>query len=330
MLRLRLLHHFTSSTVTSFTKAFQLGGVTSTTLQVDVPKLAFHHHFLMDAILSVALLHMASTEPALAADLPVAQYWNQALSGLREQVACFSQGNARAVVTTSVLLAIAALAADRLSGYEGIWLTNWLALTIGPRVILPARGAMNPSRGGERDMGGWDAAFGHWSPVAVPPELEEAVRFTGEDDEDWDHRDDIRLAVQGIGRLFGALACPSCGLSSPSCVEFKVRAWPFVFVTSGFVNLARQERPRALVIMSYYLAFFHWFPRIWVYEGVASRDMEKIASVVGPEWVGYLSAPRVAVLVKDTNLLTRFLIGLVPVGHINDKDSHQRFLSLEE
>ncbi|OBR07754.1 Fungal Zn binuclear cluster domain-containing protein [Colletotrichum higginsianum IMI 349063] len=332
MLQLRLLHHYNCSTVDSFTKAFQLRDIASHSLRVDVPKLAFQNHFLMDGILSVSLLHMASTETSLAAvdDLPpVTMYRDRAMCRLRQQLAHASGDHSRAVVATSVLLAMTALAADRLSGYEGIWLTNWLALTIGPRAILPRRGMLAPSKGGEeRTRTGWDVALDHQCPVAVPLDLEKVLDMT-ENDEDWCYLKDLRRAVLGIGKLFGALACPVCsGLAyspSPPCVAFKVRAWPYVFVSSGFVDMARQERARALVVMGYYLAFFQWLPQSWVYEDVGPKDLTKIAAAVGPDWVAYLAAPKVAVRVRDTDLLTEFLTGLLPTGRLDKAGFDQGF-----
>ncbi|GKT61926.1 C6 zinc finger domain protein [Colletotrichum tofieldiae] len=286
----------------------------------------------MDSILSVSLLHMVSTEtsPAVADDLPPPTlYRDQAMCRLRQQLAHVSAENSRAVVATSVLLALTALAADRVSGYEGIWLTNWLALTIGPRAIFPRRGMLASCEGGEeRVQSGWDMAFDHRCPVAIPLDLEKILDVP-ENDEDWYYLNDLRRAVVGIGKLFGALACPVCsGLSdspSPSCIAVKVRAWPFVFVSSRFVDLARQERSRALVVMGYYLAFFQWLPQSWVYEDVGPRDLAKIAAAAGPDWVAYLAAPMVAVRVRDTDLLMKFLTELVPTGSLDNEGSNQGF-----
>ncbi|GJC78105.1 hypothetical protein ColLi_00943 [Colletotrichum liriopes] len=227
---------------------------------------------------------------------------------LRQQLAHVSAENTRAVVATSVLLALTALAADRVSGYEGIWLTNWLALTIGPRAIFPHRGMLASCEGGEeRVQSGWDMAFDHRCPVAIPLDLEKILDVP-ENDEDWYYLNDLRRAVVGIGKLF-----------------VKVRAWPFVFVSSGFVDLARQERSRALVVMGYYLAFFQWLPQSWVYEDVGPRDLAKIVAAAGPDWVAYLAAPMVAVRVRDTDLLMKFLTELVPTGSLDNESSNQGF-----
>ncbi|KAL2279850.1 hypothetical protein FJTKL_13200 [Diaporthe vaccinii] len=158
----------------------------------------------------------------------------------------------------------------------------------------------------------------HAAPVAIPLELEDALR-ADEDGEDWEFREDLQRAASGIGRLFASLVCPTCEF----CVAFKVRSWPFVYVSSKFVDMARRLRPRALVVMSYYLPFFHWFPKVWLYEDVAMREMERIAAAVGDEWAASLAAPKVAVRVKDTGLLKEFLLGLVSRECLQDENSFE-------
>lgn len=315
MLHLRLLHQYNTHTVQSFTDAFQLEGFKSEVLRLEVPSLAFQHHYLMDALLSITLLHLASTDPS--PDLPVTTYRDRALRQLRHQVENVSADNARPVFMASLLLSVTALAADRHTGYEGIWLTNWLAMAIGPRIMIDGQRKHVSLRPTPLRR----VPLKHAAPVAIPLDLEDALRMD-EDDEDWEFREDLQRAASGIGRLFGSLVCPTCD----SCVAFKVRSWPFVFVSSKFVDMARQLRPRALIVMSYYLPFFHWFPKVWLYDDVAILEMEKISAAVGSEWTAPLAAPEVAVRVKDTGLLKEFLLGLVSRECLQDEKSFEGFI----
>ncbi|KAL1846869.1 hypothetical protein Daus18300_014127 [Diaporthe australafricana] len=316
MLHLRLLHQYNTYTAKSFTDAFQLEGFKSEALRLEVPSLAFQHHYLMDALFSVVLLHLGSTDPS--PDLPVTTYRDRALRQLRHQVDKVSEDDARPVLIASLLLSVTALTADRQTGYEGISLTNWLALAIGPRIMMNGQSKYVSPRPTPPPRA---MPLEHAAPVAIPTELEDALRMD-EDDEDWGFREDLQRAASGIGRLFGSLVCPACEL----CVAFKARSWPFVSVSSGFVDMARRLRPRALVVMSYYLTFFHWFPKVWLYEDVAVREMERISAAVGNEWAAPLAAPRIAVRVKDTSLLKEFLLGLVSRECLQDENSFEGFV----
>ncbi|KAL0768657.1 hypothetical protein CaCOL14_009632 [Colletotrichum acutatum] len=275
---LRLLHHYSNFTVESSAATFQLEGRACRSLRLDIPQLAFQNHFLLDAIFSVALLHLSSTDESTKDGLPqLALYRGQAFRRLRIQLMRSSQvsiverpdGRFRAVIATSILLAVTALAADKFSGDKGIWLTNYLALSRGPRTILPWRRTTlsvpsSAGRGrGDKRTSDKDADFSHACPVTVVPDLELVQMGIYENDEDWGHIDNLRRAVKGIKRLFGALFCPECDVlyrvsddARQPCIAYKVRTWPFAFVMFGFVDMARKERSRALVVMAYYLAFF--------------------------------------------------------------------------
>ncbi|KAI3536075.1 fungal Zn binuclear cluster domain-containing protein [Colletotrichum filicis] len=344
---LRLLHHYSNFTVESFAATFQLEDRACRSLRLDIPQLAFQNHFLLDAIFSVALLHLSSTDESTKDGLPqLALYRDQAFRRLRielmrsSQVSMVERPNDRfrAVVATSILLAVTALAADRFSGDNGIWLTNYLALSIGPRTILPRRRTTlsvpsSAGRGrGDKRTSDKDSDFSHICPVTIVPDLELVQMGIDESDEDWGHIDDLRRAVKGIKWLFGALFCSECDVFSrisdnerQPCIAYKVRIWPFAFVTSGFVDMARKKRPRALVVMAYYLAFFPWLLQTWLYRDVGPADMYKLTEAVGPTWQSCLAAPKVAVLVKDLDLLTPFLSELATCQGAGDEPHHEGF-----
>uniref|UniRef100_L2G7H8 C6 transcription factor n=1 Tax=Colletotrichum fructicola (strain Nara gc5) TaxID=1213859 RepID=L2G7H8_COLFN len=192
LLHLRLLHHYNICTVQSFTDAFQLEGFKSEVLRLEVPSLALQHHYLMDALLSVTLLHLASTDPST--DLPVTKYRDRAVRQLRHQVEQVSEDNARPVFMASLLLSVTALAADRHTGYDGIWLTNWLAMAIGPRMMIDGlrkQVSLRPTP--QRSI-----PLEHAAPVAIPLDLEDALRMDA-DDEDWEFREDLQR--QGMAVL---------------------------------------------------------------------------------------------------------------------------------
>ncbi|KAF7557735.1 hypothetical protein G7Z17_g471 [Cylindrodendrum hubeiense] len=325
MMQLRLMHHYDTTTVKSFASAFQLQGSLIQGLQVDIPSLAFKHPFLLDTVLLVAMIHMASIRPESVNMLEVAKYRNQAICAIRGELANVSDDNIRAIRMSSLLLGATSFAADRITGYSGIWLTNFLALTIGSRVFMPS-----PKTGSriEKHVSAPEpaAAASHFrDPQAhssMPLSLQRALDIE-QDDEDWAYREDLYRAASGIGTLFGSLDKPHTTLS----IVFQLKSWPFRCVSDGFVQLARLQRPRALLIMAYYLAFLQYFPAMWLYEDVVREDMQKIATTLSPEWHEYLSIPMTAVLLEEESSLTEYLLGQLPnissgelaeVGHLQD------------
>lgn len=305
LMQLRLMHHYGTTTVKSFAVAFQLQERLVQSLQVDVPSFAFKHSFLLDTVLLVAMIHMASMEPQSVNILDVATYRNQAICAVRAELARISDGNIRAIRMSSLLLGVTSFAADRVMGYSGIWLTNYLALTIGSRTFMPhGTGDQADTRADDMQLGDPMCSFGNFQTLSsIPLSFQIALQINKEED-DWAYYDELYRAASGIGKLFDSLHRPHTRLS----IAFELKSWPFLYVSEGFVQLARQERPRALIIMAYYLVFLQYFPSVWLYEDVVRKDMEKIAESLGPEWHEYLSVPLAAVLIEGESLLTEFLL----------------------
>lgn len=308
-MQLRLMHHYGTVTVRNFAEAFMLQGWILHGLQVDIPLLAFEHPFLLDTVLLVAMIHMASMDNHSVNTLDVAKYRNQAICAIREELNNISEKNIRAIRASSLLLATTSFAADRITGYSGIWLTNFLALNIGSRTFMPPRGA-----GGQayEDIRRLNVAAitrpfgGPQTTSSIPPSLKEALHMD-QDDGDWAYREDLQRAASGIGILFETLH----QLSVPLIVS-QLKAWPFLYISEAFVQLAREERPRALIVMAYYLAFMQYFPDIWLYKDVAREDLEKITKLVGPQWHESLSIPLETVRIEEESLLTEYLVNQVP------------------
>ncbi|KAH6883981.1 fungal Zn binuclear cluster domain-containing protein [Thelonectria olida] len=309
LLPLRLMHHYDTATVNSFAGPFQLQGRLLKGLQVDVPLLAFEHPFLLNTVLLVAMIHIASTSPCSVSMVDLTMHRDQVICALRKELAAVSDNNLRAIRMSSLLLAATSLAADRVTGHSGIWLTNFLAMTIGSRAFMERHRAGHHSRNDTKPtelavtMG---KSLHPAIPSSMPLSLEKVLRVE-QDDADWEYLDELYQAASGIAKLFDSLARPHTRLS----IVFQLKAWPFFCVSDRFVHLARQERPRALVIMAYYLAFLRYFPATWLYDDVARGDMEKIVNILGPEWHEFLSIPMTAVLL-DEESLTDFLLDQVP------------------
>jgi hypothetical protein len=309
MTQLRLMHHYGTVTVRTFAEPFKMYEWVLQGLQVDIPLLAFEHPFLLDTVFLVAIIHMASLNNHSVKTLDVAKYRNQAICAIRRELDNISEKNMRAIRASSLLLATTSFAADRVTGYSGIWLTNFLALNVGSRTFMPPRGAGGPTEDDIHRLSVAVASRPFEYPQAtssITLDLKEALHMV-QDDDDWVYRDDLNRAASGIGMLFDSLR------QSPatSSIVSQLKSWPFRHVSERFVQLAREERPRALIVMTHYLAFFRYFPDIWLYENVAREDLQKITKALGPQWHRFLSIPTTAVQMEEKTLLTKYLVSQV-------------------
>jgi hypothetical protein len=307
LLNLRLLHHYTVHTAPSIGDALQLNHRGQALLQVDLPNLAFQHGFLLDVILFVAIVHLSSSD---SANLPTVLYRDSALRGLRQEVAAMSSQNRRALTAASHLLGTVSFAADRVLEYPGLWVTNWLALGRGTQSFQtsPETSAFRQRHDSDKAP---VLAAGHFDDLPVPatmPQDLERLLLIHEGDHDWIHRHVLFEAAAGIVNIIGSLALPI----HKRWTEYKVMAWAFSLVSSEFVAMVRQGRPRALVILAYYLVLLNVMPRSWLFEGVASHDMAQLEKMVSGDWQKYLDIPRAALRFGDKVSLTEFLVGHLP------------------
>ncbi|KAM0326190.1 hypothetical protein ACHAQA_006787 [Verticillium albo-atrum] len=325
LLNLRLLHHFTTLTAASFASAAKLGDRAVKTLQVDVPHLAFQHPFLMDTLLAVASIHMGSTEPSSLHSLPVSAYRDQALRTLRQAVVNVSDENRRAVIVASLLLASTSFAADRITGHGGLWVANWLGMTMGPHIFVSSAKA----------TGVWDNPYGapaavyslghfedHPAPAAIPLDLEALLRLSDLEEGGGDdtHQAVLYEAAIGVGKLIGTLTMPE----DQSWLQVKVKAWPLTIQTSLFLQLVRDENPRALIILGYFLVLLRYLPDVWLYEGTAIQDMCKLEKMLAPQWRRFLELPKAALQMEESSR-TAYLIGQLPAEALTHEPSFQPF-----
>ncbi len=198
----------------------------------------------MDTMLSVAAIHIgARSSPDSLNCTHVTYYRDKALYNIRKATMTLSNQNLRALHMASMLLATTSLAADKTLNYPGLWVTNWLAMASGPRILTEWR----PSTPQETPKGDEPPARVHApgiapdrvTPAIMPIDIERLL-VIGEDEEDWQHRGALREAATGIAELFGAVCLdPEGGI----LVHFKVRAWAFSLTSNYFIDLVRQARP---------------------------------------------------------------------------------------
>ncbi|KAH8680582.1 hypothetical protein BX600DRAFT_444736 [Xylariales sp. PMI_506] len=189
LLDLRLMHHYCIFTAPSFADALPQSQIATaaevmTALTVDVPRLAYQHEFLMDAVLLVAMVHMVCCycgAPAEAAggsqaaaafmsaeSLPIYLYRDQALRSLRHAVATISDHNMDAVRGASVLLAHVSFATDRVTKQSELWVVSWMTLAMGQRNFR-GLGTLAPLG---IPMGRAPGGSGIGTPIATPPTLQ--------------------------------------------------------------------------------------------------------------------------------------------------------------
>ncbi|KAL2263956.1 hypothetical protein VTK26DRAFT_3950 [Humicola hyalothermophila] len=283
---LELLHHFTTSTY----RTFSLDGARDHThhlWQVEVPKQAFVHVFLLHQILAISASHLAHLHPhsRQAYSLRASQHQSHALRGMRVALANITPDNCHALFAAASLLFITSLATssnqDTPEGPTVDELADIFLLIKGVNSVLNSSQDLLRSgplaslftyHGGANEPGVTLSrvifALNDFLVHLVETKSDEGVR---------------RLIRAEVDRLVTAIQDAVARSMIP---EYRVVAvWP-ILMSDELLPLLRQRNQAALALLSYYCVVLHaaelqgyWFMRGW-----AAGVMRDISKTMTPPW----------------------------------------------
>jgi hypothetical protein len=266
-------------------------------LQVDLPRLAFEHDFLMDALLFAAMVHLICSGTPVET-LPLFTYRDQALRTPRGAVENVSTTNTHAVRGASVLLAAVSFPADRIANQPGLWMFNWMALALGQRNFRAIH-KVETLTPGEKSSISTVGLYGSFSdlftPAVIPCPIQHLLEEKRGPREDLDYYSTLATAAAELGRIISILKSPF----EPAFLEKQAKAWTFDVVQPEFLFFVQQERPEALVVLAYYLSFLKFLPKTWIYQDFPAHDMAVVASVLDPDWREHISLPKQIIQMDD-------------------------------
>lgn len=287
---MQMMHQWSSTT----SKQIAIGEGGNNTLQFVIPSLAFENEFLMQGMLGIASLHTQTMVPdPTALRKQTDLYRAKALSGFRKTLQTlqpFSRTYEAATVM-SILLVILCARDQALEEGE-LTVVNWFILYRGLSTVMtmatfPKVKSMSVGPLFTRELGQLTTI-----PV-VPTVLMDMVRSIPVDDPDYEMLEDYCLILDSIGMLYASLQEEG----ADDGLWIRITAWPS-FSSHGFSRCASEYRPRALVILSYYLCFVK-LCTLWWTEEVADKDIMGIAKAVGPKWLPFMIVPLQVAVMTD-------------------------------
>jgi hypothetical protein len=297
---IRMMHQWSSMTST----CVAVGDVANRTLQLIIPELAFENEYLMNGILGIASLHLQSLVPnpeqvRRQTDL----YRAKALSGFRKAlpyVIPFSREYEAALVMSILLVVLCSRDYEMDKGQ--LIVVNWFILyrglsTVMTMVSFPVVHSLSVGGIFRRQISDLKVI-----PV-VPTVLMDMVRSIPIDDPDFLMFEEYCKILDAVGMLYASLQ--QDGLDEGLFI--RVVAWPS-FSTHGFSRCASEYRPRALVILSYYLVFVKLCKELWWMQGVADRDLVEIKEIVGPKWLPFMAVPLQVMDLSDPAKITKVML----------------------
>jgi hypothetical protein len=303
---MRLFHHYCTVTIETLGVNIPLNASAIGVWQNEVPRLAFEHDFLMDNLLALASIHMDQLAPQSANYRLTALYQDKALRTFREAIENFSKDNFLAVLIASALLSPSSLFANRNTDEVRLWSIDWLVMHTGVGTILQAAAWTDVLESCIAPI--FEVQLPDLASTLIPTVLQQMLDLINDGDRDASYRDILLDSIIRLGELYGRVA--QNGLNSATAMD--IMRWPFV-IPSQFIELAKEQRPRALVILAHFIILFELLPQLWWVSNVAQHEVETISILLGPEWQLFLTIPKVAVRMKDKDEILELFVNQLPV-----------------
>ncbi|KAF4970232.1 hypothetical protein FZEAL_10089 [Fusarium zealandicum] len=284
---MKLLWFYTSTTSTSFTVEDSRFNTASDILKTRMVQVAFENPFLMDSLFALASLHMQSLGQECDPSRALA-YRARSFAGYRRAVEEANPETYPALIANSLILT--ALSSQNFRDDDGkeLYIIDWMIVWRGIGLVIDLMGV-------ERLFDSGLYALFNRPPIdlekaagAIPSNLLFMVSSIKPDDRDYLDVETYYETLKVLGSLYYNLRD---GVSP--VMMLRIITW-FTFVPRHFIQLARERRPRALVIIAYYSAFLKLVHAVWWVRGIGDRSLRDICEYLSPEWQHLLVVPHMA------------------------------------
>ncbi|KAL2135135.1 hypothetical protein VTI74DRAFT_9728 [Chaetomium olivicolor] len=283
---LELLHHFTTSTYSTF----QLDAgrhETRRMWQVEVPKQAFVHIFLLHQILAISSYHLAYLNPQSrkAYSLRASQHQNAGIRGMRIALGAITPANCHALLASSSLLFIGSLAASSTCRLASEPKVDDLVDVI---ILVKGIGSVLDSSQDLLRTGPLAELFVNRGGTGQANPALDRVILAVEDFlvEIAEHEFDARVRAVVHADAYRLVACIRDSLVKTPVPEYRVvAAWP-IHMSDDLIPLLRQCNQAALALLSYYCVVFHAaeLQGYWFMQGWSSGVIKDVARTMAGTW----------------------------------------------
>jgi hypothetical protein len=259
-----------------------------------VPTLAFEHQFLLNAIISIAALHLTKIQPERQDMADTHRtYFNAAISQHRRAVREISPYNAEAVLISAVLIALPAFIllqnTEVISYSPPLQLFYILAGNVpifrqGLPLVSPSSKIMciltaKPNIAEFLDEASHNIYLEPFTQLLTWKATDETV--------DTESQNAYEFALGFIGCVLSRI---ESGQTDTSQIRRLIYTFPTV-VGPVFVERLSEGIPRAMVILAYFFSLAKAVDNVWWMRGIAEREVFGIQSKLPEEWQWAMAWP---------------------------------------
>jgi hypothetical protein len=277
-------------------------------LKVEIPRHAFECPVLMDCLLATSALQLEflllkrdhRQDKAAAIKATAIRYRARAFEGYRKAInEANTERTLPALIACSLLLAVVSSQMFREGDTKELYIVDWMVVWRGISLMIGMASPQRLQESGIVELFLRPAIDLNEAAFHVPSALLSMVSSIQPGDLDYpDDAATYYITLKYLGSLYSALITEGPG----PIMTLRIVTW-FTFIPESFLELARQRRPRALLILAHYLVFMKTiYPStLWWIEGIADREITGIIHLLDHDdaWSPQLAMLRLALSVDN-------------------------------
>jgi hypothetical protein len=297
---MKLLWFYTTTTYMSLSTNAGKEPLIDDILKVKVIEQAFQNPFLMNCVLGLSALQLQHFKQEISPARAIA-YRARAFEEYRRAIEEANPDTFPALMACSLLLTALASQMFREEDAKPLYIIDWMTVWRGIGLIfdMVKREALFASGMAMlfyRPTVDLDTSAKH-----IPNNLLFMVTSIKDDDMDHPYVQEYYDTLKYLGALYMELSHGFTPILDLRIITF------FTFLPKLFVEIARQRRPRALVIIAHYLVFAK-LVAVWWMLGISDREICNIERLLGRDWSSLLRIPSMAVDLRGKLDIVRLLL----------------------
>ncbi|POR37811.1 Sterol uptake control protein 2 [Tolypocladium paradoxum] len=305
---MELLWFFTVNTCSSFSVEGGKRRPAEEVMRNVVVKHAFETPFLMHSLFALASLH----RQVLQLDFDrcrALEHRDAAFTGYQWAVEHPTAPVYPALVAHSLLLTAITAQNFREPDSGELYIINWMLIWRGIGAIFE-RTHMSKDNLAAMASSGLQTLFHRPkmdledAAAHVPGNLQLMIDTIQHGEEDHVDRPTYYAALRYLASLYQNLRNGGFG----ALMKLRIITW-FTFLPQRFVELVRDRRPRALIIIAHYAAFLKLLGEVWWLQGVGDRSLQDLCEYLDhPVRCNLLDVPKAALAANDDLEVARILV----------------------
>ncbi|KAI0555688.1 hypothetical protein F4679DRAFT_577813 [Xylaria curta] len=271
-------------------------------LKIKIVEHAFRSPFLMDTLKALSALHLRSLNQPVP-NHKLIEYQARAFQGYRNAIETANPVDFPALLGCSLFTIAMSSQTFRDPNGKRLFIVDWIAMWRGIGLIIEL---ISPQAVKDSGL----AAMFYRPPIDlekatqyIPNNLLFMVTSIRHGDADYDHQKQYYELLKYLGSLYMELIEHGFG----PVLDLRIMTL-FTFCPRPLLALAKQLRPRMLVILAYWLCFVNILRSgSWWMQGLTPQ-IGQIIEEVGDQWEHLMRVPRMVMETNDTVRMARLII----------------------